>query len=284
MIAERERKVKDTAPGEKDQASIYHSPVALFFIMIILSAMKKNLLIFAFFSLLIAGCSTSRLSTVEPGPPGLRPWQRPYTVFGERYVPMLSANGYKEEGFASWYGEEEHGKPTSNGEVFDMYQMTAAHKTLPLGCRVRVTSKANGKQTVVRVNDRGPFVAGRLIDLSYQAAKELDMLEGGLMPVAVEVIGDAPPTLTSTVTVAKKTFGETYALQLAAFSVRNEALQLIEKLKKDTAYSEIQPVQTEKGFFYRVRAGRYPSREDAEAAKASFARMGYPDVFVVTLR
>jgi rare lipoprotein A len=221
------------------------------------------------------------MSGVEPGYPELRPWQRPYTVFGQRYVPLLSAEGFREEGLASWYGEEEHGKPTSNGETYDMYKMTAAHKTLPLGSLVKVTSKANGRQTVVRVNDRGPFVAGRVIDLSYQAAREMGIVDLGVMPVAIEVIQDAPKTpVQSRVTVA----GRIFALQVAAFSDRSQATTLMEKLKKESSYSDIQPVQTGKGFFYRVRAGRFQSKEEAEAAKASFARMGYPDAFIITLQ
>ncbi|HKZ17268.1 MAG TPA: hypothetical protein VJ161_07365, partial [Geobacteraceae bacterium] len=87
--------------------------------------MRKKLLIFVLLSSVLTACSTTRKVTVEPGAPGLRPWQRPYTVDGERYVPLLSAEGYREEGLASWYGKEEHGGPTSNGEVYDMYKMTA---------------------------------------------------------------------------------------------------------------------------------------------------------------
>ncbi len=244
----------------------------------ILWPMRKKFLIFALLCSVLNACGTTRRVTVEPGYPGLRPWQRPYTVDGERYVPLLNAEGYREEGLASWYGIEEHGKPTSSGEVYDMYKMTAAHKTLPLGSEVKVTSKANGRQTVVRVNDRGPFITGRVIDLSFQAARELGMVDCGVMPVAIEVVQDAPKTpAEKTVAVV----GGTYALQVAAFSDREQARSLAEKLKKESSYSDIQPVQTEKGFFYRVRAGRFRSREDAEAAKASFARMGYPDAFIV---
>jgi rare lipoprotein A len=243
--------------------------------------MRKKLLIFALLSSVLTACSTTRQVSVESGYPGLRPWQRPYTVNGERYVPLLNAEGYREEGLASWYGTEEHGKPTSNGETYDMYKMTAAHKTLPLDSQVKVTSKANGRQTVVRVNDRGPFITGRVIDLSYQAAMELGMVECGVMPVAIEVIQDAPKIPERNTASID---GRTYALQVAAFSDRGQAYILMNKLKKESSYTDIQPVQTERGFFYRLRTGRFQSREDAEAAKASFARLGYPDAFIVTIQ
>jgi rare lipoprotein A len=250
-------------------------------ILTILWPMRKKLLIFALLCSVLTACSTTRRPSVESGYPGLRPWQRPYTVNGERYVPLLNAEGYSEEGLASWYGREEHGKLTSSGEIYDMYKMTAAHKTLPLGSQVKVTSKSNGRQTIVRVNDRGPFITGRVIDLSYQAARELGMVDSGVMPVAIEVIGDAPNIPEQ---IASRVDGRTYALQVGAFSDREQALSLAEKLKKESSNSDIQPVQTEKGFFYRVRTGRFQSREDAEAAKASFARMGYPDAFIVTVQ
>lgn len=91
-------------------------------------------------------------------------------------------------GLASYYGSDFHGKPTASGEIFDMYDLTAAHNTLPLGTRVRVTNMRNGKEVVVRINDRGPFVEGRIIDLSYGAADELDMIGPGIIPVRIEII------------------------------------------------------------------------------------------------
>ncbi|NND58776.1 MAG: septal ring lytic transglycosylase RlpA family protein [Gammaproteobacteria bacterium] len=117
-----------------------------------------------------------------------------YVVFGRRYYPIPSAHGYRERGVASWYGGKFHGRNTSNGEVYDMHGMTAAHKTLPLPTWVRVTNLRNGSSVVVRVNDRGPFVKNRLIDLSYEAARRLDMLAAGTTLVEVEAID--PPTQT----------------------------------------------------------------------------------------
>ena len=113
---------------------------------------------------------------------------RPYTVFGRNYTPMLDGKGFVQEGDASWYGQKFHGHTTSNGEIYDMFSMTAAHKTLPLPSYVRVTNLNNNKTAVVRVNDRGPFHPGRVIDLSYAAAKKLDVISTGVAPIKLEVI------------------------------------------------------------------------------------------------
>ena len=112
----------------------------------------------------------------------------PYAVLGVEYEVMDSARGYAQEGIASWYGTKFHGRKTSNGEIFDLYQATAAHKTLPIPSYVRVTNLANGKAITVRVNDRGPFHPDRIIDLSYGAAVKLGYMEQGTARVRVEVI------------------------------------------------------------------------------------------------
>lgn len=114
--------------------------------------------------------------------------KNPYTVNGVTYQLMPTAKGYSEEGMASWYGNKFHGRKTSNGEVYDMYGMTAAHKTLPIPAYVRVTNLANGRQIIVRVNDRGPFHGGRIIDLSYAGAKKLGYANAGTARVRVEAI------------------------------------------------------------------------------------------------
>ncbi len=123
-----------------------------------------------------------RLETIREGGPN-----KPYEVFGQAYAPLRPQARYAEDGLASWYGRKVHGQPTANGEVYDMYAMTAAHKTLPIPSYARVTNPANGRSVIVRVNDRGPFVRGRIIDLSYTAALKLGTL-GGVVPVQVERI------------------------------------------------------------------------------------------------
>ena len=124
--------------------------------------------------------------------------QRPYTVMGRTYVPMTAVGPYRARGVASWYGRRYHGKLTSTGEPYDMYGMSAAHPTLPLPSYVRVTSVANGKSVIVRVNDRGPFIDSRLIDLSYTAAYKLGILAGGSAQVEVEaILPGAPASMAS---------------------------------------------------------------------------------------
>ncbi|WP_445979202.1 septal ring lytic transglycosylase RlpA family protein [Aliarcobacter cryaerophilus] len=114
---------------------------------------------------------------------------RPYNVFGIRYYPFVANVGDQFDGIASWYGPDFHAKKTSNGEIYNMYAMTAAHKTLPMNTVVRVDNLDNGRSTIVRINDRGPFVAGRIIDLSNKAAHEIDMVRKGTAKVKVTVLG-----------------------------------------------------------------------------------------------
>ncbi len=153
-------------------------------------------------ALLLSGCLS--LPRPSPAPPAASD-QAPaadvpsYVVFGQRYYPMAEATGYRERGVASWYGKKFHGLDTANGERYDMYAMTAAHKTLPLPTWVRVTNLRNGASIVVRVNDRGPFAKNRLIDLSYEAARRIDMIGDGTTLVEVEAIPPpAPASVTAT--------------------------------------------------------------------------------------
>jgi rare lipoprotein A len=124
-----------------------------------------------------------------------------YDVAGHRYVVLANSAGYVERGVASWYGTEFHGLRTSTGEPYDMFAMTAAHKTLPLPCYARVTNLGNGRSVVVRINDRGPFVANRIIDLSYSAAARLDMLRNGTAFVQVEVLTPGAPVISASLPV-----------------------------------------------------------------------------------
>lgn len=116
--------------------------------------------------------------------------QRPYTVGGITYSPIASARGFREQGIASWYGEPFHGRRTSNGEIYDMHSDTAAHKTLPMNTRLLVRNLDNGRSTVVRINDRGPFVQDRIIDLSYRKAQELGLLTKGTARVEIVALHD----------------------------------------------------------------------------------------------
>lgn len=173
--------------------------------------MRKAVLCVACAGALVAGCGTTARTEggyyKDDGPPSETPrglaqvadatprqeplhrWaNRPYEVFGKKYTPFTELRPYKERGTASWYGKRFHGKPTSSGEPYDMYAMTAAHPLLAIPSYVRVTNLANGKSVVVRINDRGPFHDGRLIDLSYAAAYRLGYVGHGSARVEVEAI------------------------------------------------------------------------------------------------
>ena len=169
-----------------------------------------------------------------------------YEVFGQRYVVLTTAAGFTERGVASWYGPDFHGKNTSSGEAYDMYGMTAAHKTLPIPCYVRVTNLSNQRSVIVRVNDRGPFVANRIIDLSYTAASRLDMLRDGTAFVELAVLtpGEnraawplsaqaaelpAPPVAAASPAASAASSG-LYA-QVGAFANRDNALRLQDQLR-----------------------------------------------------
>ena len=141
-----------------------------------------------------------------------------YTVQGRRYALLATPQGYVERGVASWYGPGFHGVSTSMGEPYDMYAMTAAHKTLPIPCYARITNLVNGRSVVVRINDRGPFVANRLIDLSYTAAAKLDMLRAGTAMVEVRVVTPDDPQ-SQALTRSSETPPPTLYVQAGAFAV-----------------------------------------------------------------
>jgi rare lipoprotein A len=150
-----------------------------------------------------------------------------YKVLGKRYVVLASADGYFERGVASWYGPTFHGESTSSGEKYDMYGMTAAHKTLPLPTYARVTNLKNGRSIVVRINDRGPFVANRLIDLSYSAAAKLDMLKEGTTLVEVKALTLQEP---DNLTRSAETPPPSLYVQAGAFSDQHNAQRVLDRL------------------------------------------------------
>ena len=182
---------------------------------------------------------------------------RPISVTGWASAPgsedaRTSGSPAAVDGIASYYGKEHHGKKTANGEIFDMYKLTAAHRTLPFESVVRVTNLNNGKTTTVRITDRGPFVDNRIIDLSYAAAKEIESVGPGVVPVRIEVISGPDP------------FAGFFTVQVGAFKEKGNAERLKERLS--AAYSPvfIQQVLLEEGNFYRVRVGRVSGEADAK--------------------
>ncbi|HVN35484.1 MAG TPA: septal ring lytic transglycosylase RlpA family protein [Casimicrobiaceae bacterium] len=209
---------------------------------------------------------------------------RPYTVFGREYVPATTLRPYKERGIASWYGRKFHGEKTSTGEVYDMYAMSAAHPTLPLPSYARVTSVATGKSVVVRVNDRGPFLNNRVIDLSYAAATKLGIAQKGSGEVEVEAIipvegaavaaaaplppvvaapavAPAPETLPSVpVTAADGGF----VVQLGAFAVSANAESFLARLAGPIAQVGVEGRIRQVNGLFRVFVGPYASRDEAK--------------------
>jgi len=214
-----------------------------------------------------------------------QPTQKPYTVNGKRYEPLSSHRGFEQEGTASSYGREFHGRTTSNGEQFDMNAMTAAHKTLPMGVYVRVQHKRNGREVVVRVNDRGPFVGDRIIDLSESAAARLDMLREGLAPVKVTALGyrsDGQAGSSGYRQLASYDAG-TFSIQVAAFTIRANAYRYADELRKRFGTADVQEAQLQGKTFYRVRLGRYTSLRLAQAGQEQYGRTGFAGCFVVAV-
>lgn len=183
-------------------------------------------------------------STVKKKNGELTASMRPYTVFGKEYYPTVVSVGDTMSGRASWYGSDFHGKSTCNGEAYDMYAMTAAHKTLPMNTVVRVTNLENNQQTVVRINDRGPFVESRIIDLSFAAAKEINLVANGSAPVRLEVLG-FEPTDSKSINLNRLAKGpkqevlSAFAVQIGAFANIQGALETQKKYASFHGYSAI---------------------------------------------
>jgi rare lipoprotein A len=217
---------------------------------------------------------------------------RPYTVLGREYFPASSLKAYRERGIASWYGRKFHGQKTSIGETYDMYAMTAAHPTLPLPSYARVTNLANGKSVVVRVNDRGPFLHDRLIDLSYAAAHRIGIAQRGSGEVEVESILPGTPSLLATaaplppvaiapvvaspaevapVAMPAPAFtppsagaaGGGYAVQLGAFASYPNALNFLAHVQNQLTSAEVEAKVRQSGGLYRVYVGPYAERDEA---------------------
>jgi len=202
-----------------------------------------------------------------------------YEVLGHRYTLLPTAQGYVARGVASWYGPGFHGVSTSMGEPYDMYAMTAAHKTLPIPCYARVTNLANGRSVVVRINDRGPFVANRLIDLSYTAAAKLDMLRAGTAMVEVRVITPGVPQ-SQALTRANETPPPTLYVQAGAFAVPANAQGLARRLQSAGLANSFVLPPAPGQHLYRVRVGPVASVADFDTLAAKLARLGVPDALL----
>jgi rare lipoprotein A len=203
-----------------------------------------------------------------------------YDVFGQRYFVLPAATGYLERGVASWYGPTFHGGNTSSGEQYDMYGMTAAHKTLPLPTYARVTNLKNGKSIVVRINDRGPFVANRLIDLSYTAAAKLDMLREGTTLVEVRAL---TPGVPDDLTRSAASPPPALYVQAGAFADIQNAHRALDKLHAAGLASAflLPPVPGHSPLF-RLRLGPVAGVADFDQLAQRLAALGMPDARLVT--
>jgi len=191
---------------------------------------------------------------------------RPYTVFGKDYVPIASRQPYRERGVASWYGKKFHGQKTSSGEIYDMYAMTAAHKTLPIPSYARVTNLANGRSVVVRINDRGPFHSDRIIDLSYAAASRLGYIAAGSARVEVESV--APGQEESKGASIQKEEAKGTFIQVGAFSSQRNAEDFRSQVARQLAWLTDGIEVLSIGNLWRLHVGPYKSSDDARPIAA----------------
>ena len=256
--------------------------------------MKKLIFLACLAAFLLAGCAGDKKEQKEAGDgpssrhisadevhdavPKDEPLARygnhsPYTVLGKTYTVMSSSEGYHERGMASWYGSKFHGRRTSSGEPYDMHLATAAHKSLPLPTYVEVTNLDNGRKMVVKVNDRGPFHEGRIIDLSYGAAIKLGVDKTGTARVDVRAIS-VKGSKKSSARVSDGTF-----LQVGAFSKRKTA----DELAAEMTAAQLEPVSIQKSRgLYKVWIGPYATEAELEASASRVVELGYERPHVVS--
>ncbi len=241
-------------------------------------------------ALIITGCSTRGVKnhTVTPATKHydtprttqdgsyVHPTMRPYTVFGKRYYPTKVRVGEKFTGISSWYGPDFDGKATSSGEIYDMHALTAAHKTLPMNTVVKVTNLENGKNVVVRINDRGPFVGTRIIDLSNKAAHAIDMVDKGTARVHLEVLGFKGKESKDIASKKELQSGpqemvsdSTYALQIGSFSKIEGALITQAKYDNYMGYhTVIKDTEYNNKRIFRVWLSGFKSEAEARDLKS----------------
>lgn len=277
--------------------------------------MNRSALI-TLFAVLLAGCAGSRgpasppymadidaapatpfdASTVPDAIPRVEPRSRygnpaTYVVFGKQYRVIEDATGFRERGLASWYGTKFHGRRTSSGEPYDMYQMTAAHKSLPIPSYVKVTNTRNGKSAIVRVNDRGPFHEGRVIDLSYAAALKLDVVGTGTAPVEIVALDptqfvELPREKAAVVAnvQAPRAVGAAAGsvfIQLGAFTQPDNAIHLKGRLEQ----AGIRPIRIDEEAerqLFRVRVGPFTDTGLADETALKLVALGIADFRIVT--
>jgi len=223
--------------------------------------MKKKLLFTLLCLLLFTGCTQRYITEVYETPGAKKGTEKVYSVNGQVYYPKKEVPiGWTQRGIASWYGPKFHGKYTSNGEIYNMYDFTAAHKTLPMNTMVKVTNLNNGKSVLVRINDRGPFVKGRIIDLSYVAGKQIGLDKSGTAPVKITVIG-----------FKGKNYVTGYMIQVGAFS-RKKGAEITAQKYKELGYNA---KVLRKGDYYKVFITGFKTYNDAKEYKISHNLKGF---------
>jgi rare lipoprotein A len=222
-------------------------------------------------------------------PPGTT---KPYYVLGKWYHPLTDSYGFRQRGIASWYGDKFHGRKTANGETFDMNRVSAAHKILPLGTWVRVKNRNTGATLDLRINDRGPFVAGRVIDLSKEAAKRLGVYGPGTAPVEVIALPGVPDTSIRFASASRLPAGNppagsfsrgSFSFQVGAFRERKNAERLKRQLSKTYRHVRVKPFRQHRTGLrmYRVLIGKTHNLADAERYERILQQRGFRDAFVI---
>lgn len=216
--------------------------------------------------------------------PYLKASMRPYKVLGKHYSPLSTGKGYEKQGIASWYGQKFHGHLTANGETYDMFAMSAAHKTLPLPSYVKVTNLNNNKQAIVRVNDRGPFHKDRIIDLSYAAAMKIGVLKYGTAPVKVEVLHvdeSGQITVGANIQSPNKTFenqNKAWFIQVAALSDKAKIEQLASGLEN---LYQVDTNTAQNAGMYKLQLGPLKNENHANELLRQLRQDGYSNAFRV---
>ncbi|MFZ2631654.1 MAG: septal ring lytic transglycosylase RlpA family protein [Desulfosalsimonadaceae bacterium] len=227
---------------------------------------------------LITGCGTKK-----PFPTPVTD-KTAYEVDGQIYHPLDSADGFRQQGVASWYGDPFHGEKTANCEVYSMYAMTAAHKTLPFGTMLAVTNKENNKTTIVRINDRGPYCRDRIIDLSYSAAQEIDMTRKGTATVEIVALGKDEDVIHQLEGKAKENqyYTGDFTVQAGSFGEKANAERVKASLESVVQNVQIAPVSKDARTLYRVRVGRFTSLRQAQQVEQQLLENGFKNVYPVT--
>ena len=236
------------------------------------------------FTLCVFLCiSLTSSANVFAGKGRLATTQRPYKINNHTYYPLPSADGYVESGIASWYGSDFHGRTTSNGEIYDMHKITAAHKLLPMQTMLLVQNLENGKQAIVRVNDRGPFIQGRIIDLSYGSARKIGLIHSGIARVKITALGEGKKTSRGEIMFTKRVnlrAGE-YFVQIGSFLQKNNAINLQDKFRKAHHNTVITQAKVKGKLFYRVQVYVGKTLNGARRSEESLLAKGYRGAFIL---